>query len=142
MATHGPEACNEDRNFHPGGEAMATENTTRSETLVAVRGEWDGWRAADVEARNLTELHWSQPPGAPRAIVHGFIRCSDIVRGDLPHGCERTAGPHRLLVCILKRHNPPSVYAAIERRAREARPETYLERGGRQDREKHATVLP
>jgi len=66
---------------------------------------------------DLQELHWAQPAGAPRALLHAYVSCARIPAGDLPHDCERSLGPHRLLVCILKGHSPASVYAELECRA-------------------------
>jgi hypothetical protein len=66
---------------------------------------------------DLQEVHWSQPTGAPRRLVHGYVSCTSIMAGDLPHNCDRTVPPHRLLVCVIKSHTCESVYAELERRA-------------------------
>lgn len=92
------------------------------DVLVRVHPEWRGWRSAEVPMRNLQELHWRQPPGAPHPMLHGFVSCSDIVTGDIPHDCASGPGRHRLLVCILKRHTVASVYLALTRRADQPRP--------------------
>lgn len=92
---------------------------TMDEMLVCVQREWDGWQTAEVRLANLHNIHWFQPHRAPRALLHGYISCASITTGEIPHNCERTEGPHRLLVCVLKRHSAPSVYAEIARRADE-----------------------
>jgi hypothetical protein len=92
---------------------MPTEN----DMLICVQREWDGWRTAEVRLGDLQNIHWHQPGRAPRPLLHGYISCASITAGEIPHDCERTAGPHRLLVCVLKRHSAPSVYAEIARRA-------------------------
>ena len=84
---------------------------------VFVQREWDSWRSAEVRLRDLTEVHWCRPEGAPRLLVHAYVLCSDIVSGDLSHQCDQTTSPHRLLVCILKRRCSPAVYSALMRRA-------------------------
>jgi hypothetical protein len=91
------------------------------ETVVFVQAEWHGWKTAEVRLRDIHDLHWHQPVHAPRPLAHGYVFCTDIVAGEVPHACERTPAPHRLLVCILKRHSAPSAYAEISRRADESR---------------------
>jgi hypothetical protein len=90
-------------------------------TLICVQLEWNGWRTAEVRLSDLQDIHWWQPSGAPRALVHGYIWCAGRTVGAIPHDCERSAGPHRVLVCVLKKHNPPSIYAELVRRAAERR---------------------
>jgi hypothetical protein len=85
--------------------------------LISVQSEWNGWRSAEVRLADLSEVHWFQPAGASRALVHGYVSCSKIVTGGIPHDCHRTPAPHRLRVCVLKRHTIPSVYAEVARRA-------------------------
>jgi hypothetical protein len=65
----------------------------------------------------LCDIHWRQPVHAPRLLVHGYIRCTDIIAGEIPHVCERTGTPHRLLVCVIKRHSAPSAFEELVRRA-------------------------
>lgn len=85
--------------------------------LVRVQSDWNGWRGASVRVGDLHDIHWSQPTGAPHVLVHGYISCSRIVSGDLPHDCDGRSAPHRLRVCVLKRHTLPAVYAELTRRA-------------------------
>jgi hypothetical protein len=89
--------------------------------LIRVHSEWNGWRNAEVRLGDLGEVYWIRPNRAPQAIVHGYISCSNIVTGDIPHDCDRRSASHRLLVCILKRHAIPAVYAELARRADEKR---------------------
>jgi hypothetical protein len=90
------------------------------EMLIPVQSAWDDWRNAEVRFNDLRDVHWLQPTGAPHALVHGYISCSNIVTGDIPHDCDRRSAPHRLLVCILKRHTIPTVYEELARRADES----------------------
>lgn len=98
--------------------------------LIRVHAEWNGWRNAEVRLGDLDELHWFQPDLAPHAIVHGHISCSNIVTGDIPHDCDRGSAPHRLLVCVLKRHEIPTVYTELARRADERGGLRSVTRGG------------
>ena len=91
------------------------------EMLIRVQSEWNGWRNAEVRLGELRDVHWFQPPRAPHALVHGYILCSNIVLGEIPHDCNRRSTPHRLLVCILKRHTIATVYTELARRADERR---------------------
>ncbi len=86
------------------------------ETLIHVRDGWNGWRGAEVCIDDLTGVHWSQPDGAPRGLVHAYVLCTRI-RGYMPHDCDAHTGPHRLLVCVLRRWVAPSVYTELARRA-------------------------
>ena len=91
------------------------------EVLIRVQSEWNGWRSAEIRLRDLQSVHWFQPDEAPHPLLHAFILCTNLVSGDIPHDCDRTPPPHRLLVCVLKRHTTPSTYAHIARRADEQR---------------------
>jgi len=91
------------------------------DTLVCVQREWNAWQTTEVRLSDLYGLHWFQPDHAPRPLVHGYVSCASYGAAALPHNCERTAGPHALRVCVLKRHSAPSVYAEIARRAGEGR---------------------
>lgn len=87
------------------------------EVVICVQSEWNGWRTAEVRLRDLHSVHWLQPRHAPQPLVHGYISCTNIVTGDVPHDCDRTSAPHRLLVCVLKRHTIPTAHAELARRA-------------------------
>lgn len=91
-------------------------------TLIRVHAQWDDWRNADVRVSDLRDVHWLQPARAPHALVHGYISCSSIVAGEIPHECDRRSAPHQLLVCVLKRHTIPHIYAELARRAHERQP--------------------
>lgn len=87
------------------------------EMLINVQREWNGWQTAMVRLGDLQHIHWFQPSGAPRRLVHAYVSCADIVDGHIPHDCERTPAPHQLLVCILKCHSIATAYAEVSRRA-------------------------
>ena len=87
------------------------------DTVICVQGEWDGWKTGEVRLRDLREIHWRQPVHAPRLLVHGYIRCTDLIAGEIPHACDRVGMPHRLLVCVIKRHSAPSAFEELVRRA-------------------------
>jgi hypothetical protein len=95
--------------------------TAVHDDLVRVQSDWKDWRTAEVRLRDVTGLHWSQPAGAPHALLHGYITCMSIISGDIPHRCDESATPHRLLVCVLKRRTPPPVYAVLALQADAAR---------------------
>ena len=90
------------------------------ETLIPVQREWDGWRLAEVRFKDLQDVHWFQPLGAPRALVHGYVAPSTVVSGDL---VEKTGGEtqDRLLVCVIKCHMAAPIYTALAARADHAR---------------------
>jgi hypothetical protein len=94
---------------------------TSDELSIRVQSEWNGWRTAEVRLGDVQDVHWFQPARAPHALVHGYILCSNIVIGEIPHDCDRRTAPHRLLVCILKSHTIASAYTDLARRADEQR---------------------
>lgn len=85
--------------------------------LIRVHDQWDGWHNAEVPLSDLQDVHWLQPARAPRPLLHGYVSCARIAVGEIPHNCHGSAGPHTLLVCVLKKHSTPAVYAEIARRA-------------------------
>jgi hypothetical protein len=91
------------------------------DVVIRVQSEWNGWRTAEVRLRDLQNVHWLQPNLAPQPLLHGYISCTNVMIGEVPHDCDRTSAPHRLLVCVLKSHTIPTVYADLARRADERR---------------------
>jgi hypothetical protein len=87
------------------------------DTRICVQREWNGWRTAEVRLRDLQQVHWLQPSGAPRPLVHGYVSCDGFITGSLVHECAPEQRPHPLLVCVLKSHTVPAVYDELVRRA-------------------------
>jgi hypothetical protein len=90
------------------------------ETLIPVQREWNGWRLAEVHLKDLQDVHWFQPPGAPRALLHGYVLPSDVVAGALVENAQEAA-TDRLLVCVIKCHMAAPIYTALAARADQAR---------------------
>jgi hypothetical protein len=85
--------------------------------LVQVRVAWNAWQTAEVHVADLTDIHWRQPTGAPRPLVHAYVDCTKVVSGEIPHACVDHATAHRLLVCVLKRSSAQSAYDQLVRLA-------------------------
>jgi len=116
MRTHEMDSFNLPDELHQqSGGAMSSD-----EMLVTVQREWNGWRTAFVRVGDLQEIHWFQPTGAPRSLIHAYVNCADLIDGEIPHDCESTPRPHRLLVCVLKSHTTVSAYTEIARSANQA----------------------
>lgn len=83
--------------------------------MVVVQREWNGWRTAIVHLSELEDVHWAQPHGAPRPMIHASVRDDKLVEGD----SARDPGPSstRVVVCVLKRHTTPGVFLELTRRA-------------------------
>ena len=96
-----------------------------AERLIRVHGQWCGWQSAEVPFDALMNVHWRQPPAAPHEFLHGFVNCHRFINGDIPHNCGGEA--HTLLVCVLKHHAMPSLFAALCQEANSHR------EGGRSD---------
>lgn len=89
---------------------------------ICLHADWKHCVTASTRFADLHDVHWYQPPGAPHAMVHGYVACTDIVTGAIPHTCDPTTTPHRLYVCVLKRHTIPSLYAELARLADRQKP--------------------
>ncbi len=89
----------------------------RDDTLIRVQADWAAWQSAEVPIDDIQSLYWFRPGGAPQALLHGRVSCASIVGGDIPHDCNPATAPHRLLVCVLRRHALPSAYLELVRRA-------------------------
>jgi hypothetical protein len=85
--------------------------------LITVRHEWKGWRQADVRLLDVEDLHWSRPDDAPHPMLHGYVLCTSLSAGTIPHDCGQTEPPHRLLICVLKHDCVPTAFAELSRRA-------------------------
>ncbi|MFN7914176.1 MAG: hypothetical protein U0Q55_02465 [Vicinamibacterales bacterium] len=84
--------------------------------LVVVQRDWNGWRKALVPLSSIEDVHWHQPQGAPKALVHGYVSCRDLMSGDVPHECNGSEA-HRLRVCVLRQHTVPSLFDLLAARA-------------------------
>ena len=84
---------------------------------MVVQREWNGWRTAVARLIDLEGLHWRQPDGAPRPLVHAHVLCTKVQSENLTHDCDAASAPHRLLVCVLKCHTAPGVFALLSQRA-------------------------
>jgi hypothetical protein len=80
--------------------------------LVPVRCAWNAWQTVEVHLEDLQNVHWYQPQGAPRPMLHAYVDCTKT-DGRIAHDCRSTPGPHRLLVCVLKRQATPPAYNAL-----------------------------
>ena len=89
--------------------------------LIRVYQEWDGWKNAEVRLEDLENPHWFQPSRAREALLHAYLKCTLIVSGEIPHECEDGSTPHRLRVCLLKRHIGAAIYEKLAQFADEAR---------------------
>lgn len=87
--------------------------------LVMIQQEWNGWRTAWAPISAFEDIHWRRPPGAPKAILHGYLPCASVLSGVLPHDCP--ALPHRLLVCVLRQHTGAVLFDALASRAQPLR---------------------
>jgi hypothetical protein len=88
---------------------------------ICLHADWRHCQTASARFADLHDVHWHQPPGAPRAMVHGYVDCAHVVRGEIPHKCDPMTTPHRLHVCVLKRCTIPMVWAELARQADEQR---------------------
>jgi len=86
-------------------------------SLIRVSTAWNDWRTVELPFEDLDDFRWLQPPGTARTMMHAYVRCSEVVRGLLPHHCPADSPVHRLLVCILRHDVDKDTYAEVARRA-------------------------
>ena len=100
--------------------ALSTEPMNPyDDLLLNVHAAWNASRNASVRFGDLEDVHWRRPSGAPQVLLHGYVSCSKLLSGAIPHACDTVTAPHRLLVCVLKRHTLAATYEALARRADE-----------------------
>lgn len=97
----------------------------QNEFIIRVQTEWDGWRHGHVRVSDLRDIHWRQPDRAPHPLLHGYITCQELGAANVDHACDAASAPHRLLVCVLKKHTVPTVYAQLAERAGVIAPEVH-----------------
>ncbi len=90
--------------------------------IVKVRRQWNDWRIGSVPLGALRGFHWREfsrgvSTPSPRPILYARMWCDALVDGDIAHSCEYGAGPHEILVCIIKKDNVKSVIAEVQQRA-------------------------
>ena len=88
------------------------------QALVPVLRSWNGWRTAQARAEDLEDIHWFQPLGAPKDLLHAYVSPSKLVSGSLSEIIDEAASPERMLVCVLKSHTSGTVWMALANRAR------------------------
>ena len=96
---------------------LLPEASVCPDLLVVVQSEWNGWQKAMAPLSALEEVHWHQPAGAPRPLIHAYTTCHALVSGSVPHDCAGAGQPHRLLVCVLKSHTAPVAFQHLVARA-------------------------
>jgi hypothetical protein len=88
--------------------------------LVTVRPEWNAWRTAMVRWTDLEGVHWSQPIGAPRQLLHAYVSPKKLLSGNILDQAQ--AASPRIKVCLLRCDTLPSVFQALSQRADSAAP--------------------
>ena len=83
--------------------------------LVTVRPEWNAWRTAMVRWTDLEGVHWSQPAGAPRQLLHAYVSPKKLLSGNILD--REQSGSPRIKVCVLRCDTLPSVFQALSQRA-------------------------
>jgi len=93
--------------------------------VVVLRRHWNDWRRGINLLSDLRRFHRSWISGgarlpSPRPFVHAYVRCTDLVDGDLCHSCRHGPPPHEIKLWIVKKDSTPAVYAAAMAEMRRA----------------------
>ena len=86
-------------------------------TPVVVQRDWNGWRTAQAKLSDLSGVHWFQPVGAPRPLLHAFMSDGSLLPAELSEMNGTAVQSAPVLVCVLKCHIPAATYAALAQRA-------------------------
>ena len=81
---------------------MAPAALFRSAPSVAAQLAWNAWKSISLPLEDLEAPHWYQPKGAPRPIMHAYVRASRLPRQLLQEAAELSTPPEKVRVCILK----------------------------------------
>ena len=65
-----------------------------------------------ISIDDLEDVHWYQPQGAPRPIMHAYVRATRVPR-QLLQDSGLASSPERIRVCILKCHTMAKAYDAL-----------------------------
>jgi hypothetical protein len=71
--------------------------------------EWRGWEVTEVQANELSQLHWYHPPGAPRELLHAYVNAARV------SALGPNQGDNPVRVVILKTDTTPDLYADLLR---------------------------
>jgi hypothetical protein len=102
--------------------ASSAQQAHAAASAVVVQLNWSDWRTAMVRCADLEDIHWWQPPGAPRPLLHAYAWCHSVLSRDPLHDCDPLSAPHRLRLCILRAHVLPDTFDELMGRAAAAGP--------------------
>jgi hypothetical protein len=87
-----------------------------------IRRHWHNILGAEYRLADLTGLHWTDlsggvRPRSPRPMVHGYVHCDQMIRGELSHSCEHGRPPHRVKVCVVAKDNSRQLMTRLKAEA-------------------------
>jgi hypothetical protein len=90
-------------------------NSQTSQGFVWVKRQFNDYRLARYPVDAVEFPHWTDISGgvravAPQPFLHVYVSCDGMVEDELAHSCAHGSGPHRILVCVTKSGNDPSVF--------------------------------
>jgi hypothetical protein len=96
--------------------------TSDDHPIVEVRRQWNDYLIARYRLVDVWNLPWDWISGGigvptPRRFIHGYVRCNEMLDGELSHSCQHGPPPHEIKVCITKKGNErvwPQVLAKLE----------------------------
>jgi hypothetical protein len=91
---------------------MAPAALFASTPSVAAQRAWNAWKSILISIDELESPHFHQPPGAPRPIMHAWVRASRAPR-QLLQDAELSSPPEMIRVCVLKCRTMAKAYDAL-----------------------------
>jgi hypothetical protein len=97
-------------------------NSQTSQGFVWVKRQFNDYRLARYPVDAVEFPHWTDISGgvravAPQPFLHVYVSCDGMIEGELAHSCAHGSGPHRILVCVTKSGNDPSVFQTLAAQA-------------------------
>jgi|HubBroStandDraft_1064217.scaffolds.fasta_scaffold07434_3 hypothetical protein len=92
-------------------------------STVTGRRRWNAPESTVVPLDALSGFHYRNEAGGvcsalPRAFLCAHVWCDQVSAGAFGHVCRDGAGPHEVLVFILRNDNPSDTYEELLQRAR------------------------
>jgi hypothetical protein len=95
---------------------MSLETAEPESVLVNVRRGPADRRRADYRLSDISRMKWGYISGGlqhrSQWHVYGFVMCDAMISGKVAHSCKHGPAPHRIKICVTKKHNE-KIWAVI-----------------------------
>lgn len=97
---------------------LNSKDGSNDEEIVWVRRQPGDYRMAKYKVSDIKKLHWSDISGGVKAQLDQnylccYVRCDELIDGNIAHSCAHGEGPHRIKVCVIKSDNSELLYKKL-----------------------------